>query len=127
MRENASKLDFVQAVVPQVLTATNTSAAIDTAGANSVLVHIATGAIVSSGNFTPKLTECATSGGTYTDVAAVDLAANELPAVLAASSEYKVAYIGNKQFIKTVLTLNSGTSIAASVVVIKGHLSRQPA
>lgn len=125
MRDLYSRLGFVQAVVPQVLTATNTSAAIDITGFGSAVVHISTGAIVTAGNFTPKLTECATSGGTYTDVAAVDLIGS-FPSALAASTSYKVGYIGNKMFLKTVLTLNSGTSIAAAVTIVEANAQRQP-
>ena len=55
MRDIAHNLGVVQALVPQVLAATDTSAAIDLLGFNSAMVVINTGAIVSSGNFTAKL------------------------------------------------------------------------
>ncbi len=119
MKDIYSELGIVAAVVPATLTATNTSAAIDLQGFYGAMVIIQTGAIGGSGNFTPKLTECATSGGTYTDVAAADLNGS-FTDPLAASSVYKVGYRGNKRYIKTVLTLNSGTSIVAGVVVVKG-------
>ena len=125
MKDLHSNIGVVQAVAPAVLTATNTSAAIDLQGFNSAEVVINTGAIGSSGNFTPSLTECDTSGGTYTDVAAKDLLGS-FAAALEASKVYKVGYKGTKRFIKTVLTLNSGTSIAAGVVVIKGHPGDAP-
>lgn len=125
MRDLMNDIGFVQAVVPQVLTATNTSAAIDLLGFAAAVIRISAGAIVGAGNFTPKLQECATSGGTYTDVVAADLNGT-FPAALAASTGYKVGYIGNKRFLKTVLTLNSGTSIAASVDVVEGRASRSP-
>lgn len=119
MKDIYSELGIVAAVVPATLTATNTSAAIDLQGFDGAMVIIQTGAIGGSGNFTPKLTECATSGGTYTDVAAADLNGS-FTDPLAASSVYKIGYRGNKRYIKTVLTLNSGTSIVAGVVVVKG-------
>ena len=125
MKDLHSNVGVVAAVVPATLTATNTSAAIDLQGFNSALVMIQTGAIAGAGDFTPKLTECATSGGTYTDVAAADLNGT-FAASLAASSVYKVGYRGNKRFIKTVLTLNSGTSIVAGAVVIKGDAYNGP-
>lgn len=126
MRDFVNNFSVVAAVVPQVLTATNTSAAIDLTGFDGATVVINGGAIVSAGNFTPKLQECATSGGTYTDVAAADLI-GAFPAVLLASTVAKVGYKGGKQFLKTVLTLNSGTSIAASVEIIKGWPKSSPA
>lgn len=125
MKDIYSDFGFEAAVVPATINATNTSAAIDLQGFNSALVVINTGAIVGAGNFTPKLTECDTSGGTYTDVAAADLN-GAFPAVLAASTIYKVGYRGNKRFIKTVLTLNSGTSIVAGAIIAKGAAHLNP-
>lgn len=126
MRDLSHNLGVVQAVAPAVLTATNTSAAIDLLGFDSAMVVINTGAIVSSGNFTPKLQESdTTTGGDFTDVAAADLIGT-FPAALSAASAIKVSYIGNKRYIRTALTLNSGTSIAAGAVVIKGHASSRP-
>lgn len=125
MKDLYSNVGTEAAVVPATLIATNTSAAIDLQGYDSALVIIQTGAIAASGNFTPKLTECATSGGTYTDVAADDLNGT-FATVLAASTVYRVGYRGNKRFIKTVLTLNSGTSIVAGVVIVKGNPANVP-
>ena len=125
MRDIANNIGVVQAVVPAVLTATNTSAAIDLQGFDSAAVIINTGAIVSSGNFTAKLQESDVSGSGYTDVAAADLVGT-LPAVLLASSVVKQGYIGNRRYIRTVITLNSGTSIAASAVVVKGRAYSKP-
>lgn len=125
MRDLASNIGVVAAVAPAVLTATNTSAAIDLQGFDAAAVIINTGDIAASGNFTPKLTECDTSDGTYTDVVATDLV-GAFPSALAAASVYKVSYIGSKRYIKTVLTLNSGTSIAAGAVVVKGHATQAP-
>ena len=125
MRDLQNKISFIQAVVPQVLTATNTSAAIDIIGYGAAVVRITAGAVAGAGNFTPKLQECDTTGGTYTDVAAVDLNTT-FPTVLAQNTGYDVGYIGNKRFLKTVLTLNSGTSIAAAVDIILGKAAREP-
>lgn len=125
MRDLANNIGTVQAVAPAVLSATNTSAAIDLLGFDSAAVVINTGAIVSSGDFTAKLTECDTSGGTYTDVAAAHLVGT-FPASLEADSVVKVGYIGTKRYLKTVITKNSGTSIAAGAVIVKGHPAEAP-
>jgi hypothetical protein len=125
MKDLYSNVGIDAAVVPATLTATNTSAAIDLQGFESAMVIIQTGAIGGAGNFTPKLTECATSGGTYTDVADADLN-GIFPAVLAASSIYRVGYRGSKRFIKTVLTLNSGTNILAGAMIVKGDPANGP-
>ncbi|MBH0239127.1 hypothetical protein [Methylobrevis albus] len=126
MRDLASNISAVQVVAPAVLTATNTSAAVDLLGFNSAAVVINTGAIVSAGNFTPKLQESdTTTGGDFTDVAAAHLVGT-FPSALAAASVYRVGYVGTKRYIRTVLTLNSGTSIAAGAVVIKGNPADAP-
>lgn len=125
MRDLYNNIGVVHAVPPQVITATQTSAAIDLTAVNGAVVHVNTGAIVSSGSVTPKLQECATVGGTYTDVAAADLLGT-FPALLVTNTAIKVGYNGTKPFIKVVLTFNSGTSVAASATVITGFGNRHP-
>ena len=125
MRDIANNLGIVQAVAPAVLSASDTSPGIDLLGFNSAMVVINTGAIVSSGDFTPKLQESDAAGSGYTDVAAGDLVGT-FPASLAADSVVKVGYIGNKRYLRTVLTKNGGTSIAAGAVVVKGRAADRP-
>jgi len=125
MKDIYSDLGLAQGAVPAVLSATTTDDGIDLQGFNAALVVVATGAIVSSGDFTTKLQESDTEGSGYTDVAAADLL-GEFPASLEASSVVKVGYVGNKRYIRTVTTKNSGTSIAAAIVVVKGHASDAP-
>lgn len=126
MRDLSHNLGVVQALAPQVLAATDTSAAIDLKGFGSAAVVINTGAIVASGNFTAKLQESdTTTSGDFTDVAAANLIGT-LPAALEAASVYKQSYIGNKRYLRLVTTKNSGTSIAAGAVVIKGNAASRP-
>ncbi|MGR3494080.1 hypothetical protein [Citreimonas sp.] len=126
MRDIASNIGPVQAVAPQVLSATNTSAAIDLLGFNSAALVINTGAIVSAGDFTAKLQESdTTTAGDFTDVAAAHLV-GEFPASLAADSVVKVGYIGHKRYVRTVITKNGGTSIAAGAVIVKGNPANAP-
>jgi hypothetical protein len=126
MKDIHSGLAPVAAVAPAVLSATNTSSAIDLQGFNAALLVINTGAIVSAGDFTAKLQESdTTTSGDFTDVAAADLLGT-FPASLAADSVVKVGYRGNKRYLRTVLTKNGGTSIAAGAVLIKGHAEEAP-
>lgn len=126
MRDLANNLGIVQAVAPAVLSATNTSAAIDLLGFGSAALVINTGAIVTAGDFTPKLQESdTTTPGDFTDVAAGDLVGT-FPASLAADSVVKVGYIGNKRYVRTVLTKNGGTSIAAGAVIVKANAHTRP-
>lgn len=121
MRSIEPNIGAVQVVAPAVLSATNTSAAIDLKGFESAAIVINTGAIVSAGDFTAKLQESdTTTSGDFTDVAAEHLT-GEFPASLAADSVIKVGYIGFKRYLRTVITKNGGTSIAAGAVLIKGH------
>lgn len=124
-RDLYSNIGVSLAVSPAVLTATNTSAGIDLRGYQSATVVINTGAIAGAGNFTPKLQESDASGSGFTDVAAADLLGS-FPAALAADSAYRVGYKGNKRYLRTVITLNSGTSIAAGAVIVLGHPELAP-
>ena len=126
MRDLAHNIGVVAAVAPAVLTATNTSAALDMIGFQSAAVIVNTGAVVSAGNFTAKLQESDTeTAGDFTDVAAEHLV-GEFPDSLAADSVVKVGYIGHKRYLRTILTKNSGTSIAAGVVLVKGGALDRP-
>ena len=126
MRDLAANIGPVQAVAPAVLSATNTSNPVDLLGFNSVALVLNTGAIVSAGDFTAKLQESdTTTSGDFVDVAAADLV-GELPAALAADSVYKQGYVGNKRYIRTVITKNGGTSIAACAAIVKGHPAVAP-
>lgn len=125
MRDLANNISAVTSIVPAVLTATTTGSSVDLNGCNSAALVITTGAIAGSGNFTPKLQE-SDDNSTFTDVVAADLHGSFV-SVLAASTAYKVGYKGFKRYVRPVLTLNSGTSIAAAAVVIKGDVLKRPA
>ena len=126
MRDIAPNFGLSQAVAPAVLSATNTSAAIDLLGFNSAALVINTGAIEAAGDFTAKLQESdTTTSGDFADVGAEHLVGT-LPATLVASSLYKQGYIGNKRYVRTVITKNGGTSIAAGAVIVKGHPAEAP-
>lgn len=124
MRDLYNNLAVAQSVAPAVQTATATGTAVDLLGFNSAMIVINCGAIAGSGNFTPKLQE-SDDNSTFTDVAAGDLHGSFVSA-LAAATVYKVGYRGVKRYIRPVLTLNSGTSIAAGVTVIKGAAASKP-
>lgn len=124
MRDLVNNIGVVTSVAAAVLTATTNGTGIDTLGCNSLAVVISTGAIVGSAVFVPKLQE-SDDNATWTDVAAADLQ-GAFPAQLAATSTVKLGYKGNKRYVRPVLTLSSGTSLAAAVVAIKGDVSKRP-
>jgi len=113
------------AVAPAVLTATNTSTGIDLAGFESAAVVINTGAIDGAAVFNVTLEESDVSDSGYTAVDASEIQ-GDLPTPLEASSVYKLGYLGAKRYIRTVLTLASGTSLAVGAVVLKGNARDKP-
>jgi len=125
MKDQHNKLNAVVALAPIAVTATNTSAAIDLQGYNSCEVFISCGVITGSAVFVPSMTECATSGGTYTAVAAADLI-NTPDTALTAGACSKIGYRGNKRYVKVVNTLSSGTSAILSVLVLRGDAANLP-
>lgn len=126
MRDIVNNISTVQALAPAVLAATTTGAALDLNGFESAALVINTGAIVGSGDFTAKLQESdTTTSGDFTDVATSALQ-GAFPASLAADSVVKVGYVGFKRYVRLVVTKNSGTSIAAGALLVKGHAAQRP-
>lgn len=121
MRSLEPNISAVQMIAPAVWTGNNTAAATDLLGFESACLAINTGAIAGSGDFSIELQESDdTAGGTFTAVASEHLT-GAVPSTLEADSIYRLGYIGHRRYIRTVLTRNSGTSIALGAVLIKGH------
>lgn len=126
MRDLVNNIGVVQALAPQVLAATTTGAALDLLGFESAAIVINTGAIVGSGDYTAKIQESdTTTSGDSADVGADDLQGS-LPASLSADSVVKVGYRGFKRYLRLVVTKNSGTSIAAGALLVKGNAHQRP-
>ena len=127
MRDLANNLGVSLALSPAVQAATIKGNTIDTKGFGSLAFVVNTGAIASSGNFTITVEESATTtDGDFTAVAAADLAGSTLVNPLTADGSFKVSYIGNMRYARVVATKNSGTSIAAGAVAIKGMSANKP-
>lgn len=129
MRDLANNIGVQQALPPAVYSASESlPPVIDLLGFGSAAVVLCTGAIVGDGDFTPKLQESdegTSSPGTFEDVAADEMIGS-LPDTLAADSVVKVGYIGNKRYVRVLLTKNGGTSIALAATVIKGRANDRP-
>lgn len=102
---------------------TTTGSAIDLAGYDAGVNIVFFIGTVTDGTYTPYITECDTSGGTYTAVADDHLVkqdpssstAPEAQAVLSASNTTsKIGYVGNKRYIKVALVSASTSSGATS-------------
>src|SRR5580765_5630422 len=113
-------------------TSTQTSSAIDTQGWESLAVAFVVG-VWTSGTFTPKLTECATSGGTYTDVDVTQVEwwingvaqGAVVPVVSSAATDQVVIVagysLGTKRFVKAVATGATTPSAILGMVAIQSH------
>ena len=121
MKDTYSDFSVAASILPAVQSATASGTAVDLQGYNSALLVINTGAIASSGLYDIKLQESdTTTDGDFADVAAADLLGS-LPAGLAADTVYRQGYVGNKRYVRAVITKQSGTSIAAGAVIVRGH------
>jgi hypothetical protein len=130
-RTQVEELSVSQIIVNAVKTATATSSAVNLAGfdAATIIFDIGNSADTLSGSvyWTLSLTECDTSGGTYTAVAAADILgwAGAATYVIDAPAEdtlaVKVGYAGGKQYVKAVATAtgthSTGTPIGAVAVL----------
>lgn len=126
MKDFISGIGLLASLVPAVVAATAKGTHADLQGFNSATLIVNTGAIAGDGLYDIRLQESdTTTDGDFTDVAAGDLIGT-LPAALAASSVYKQGYKGIKRYIRAVITKQSGTSIAAGAVILRGHPNDAP-
>lgn len=115
-----NNIKVVNAVNSASLTGdSNESAAIDTAGFESVTV-IAQMSVFNSGAGKISIFECDTSNGSFTAVAESDLI-NAPESMAATGAVSKVGYRGHKQFIKVKIVKDSTISATVGAVVILGN------
>lgn len=115
-----NNIKVVNAVNSDALTDDSSeSAAIDTAGFESVTV-IAQMSAFTSGAGKISISECDTSNGSFTAVAESDLI-NVPESMTAAGAVSKVGYRGHKQFIKVKIAKDSAISATVGAVVILGN------
>lgn len=120
-----SDIDVVNAVNSAALSNDSAdSAAIDTAGYESVTV-VAQMAEYTSGGAKITLTECDTSNGTFTAVAAEDLIGSAVT-MNKAGAVAKLGYRGHKQFLKVKISKVSSISATVGALVILGHPKHKP-
>jgi len=126
MKDMYSDVSVVQTLAPVAQTATLAGDVVDLQGFNSATLIVNTGAIASAGLYDVRLQESVTvTSEDFTDVAAADLL-GALPAGLAAASVYKQGYVGNKRYVRALITKQSGTSIVAGAMVVRGHPANAP-
>lgn len=128
MKDLKNNIDPKLALIPVAHAATKAdSAIIDLQGANSATLIIDTGAIAGAGDYTVSLRHGDASDLSGDAAATGTDLLGTLPASLAADSVYCVGYVGGKRYVRVVITKNSGTSIVAGAVIVRGHLNNAPA
>ncbi|MFJ1293241.1 hypothetical protein [Paracoccus yeei] len=123
MRDLYSNIAAFQALAPAVQAAAAQGPAIDLLGAGRVAFVVNTGEVAGSGSFGVTLQESDTGTSGWSNVAADEMDSSA-PAVLAASSVYRLGYRGYKRFVRLSLTRASGTSIAAGATAIISPYSK---
>lgn len=95
-------------------TGTVTSTALDVTGFDYATINLHYGATAPAPT-SYKLTECATSGGTYTDVAAADFIDDG--GTHAVSTTRRLAYVGKQPFVKAVVVQSASTILTISATL----------
>ncbi len=122
-KDIASNSVFKQSIIPAATRVGSTTGnAVGVAGYESVTICVMTGA-ATDGTGTWSLTECATSGGTYTAVAAADVIGTPLATTSAHPNiGCQCGYRGIQPFIKVVCTMaGASTGQVYSAGVLLSH------
>jgi hypothetical protein len=129
MKDLKNNLSVSQSLLPAEQTAAANGASADLQGFNSACVIIDAGA---SGGTTPDFTfeiQESDDDTTFTAVAAVDLQGAE-PQITSANDNdiYRVGYIGNKRYIRAVISAVTGSSptLLCSASIIRSHAEQAP-
>jgi hypothetical protein len=127
MRDFAHSVGAVHSLAPAPRTATANGTGVDLLGYGAAAVLATVGAWT-DGTHTLKLQE-SSDNSTWTDVAAIDLAGAFTPVSSAAgqNASQKVSYIGNRRYIRAVLTVAGATTGAVvGVLVLRGRAAVSP-
>lgn len=92
---------------PVAKTASFTSGNLDMQDVTSNKIDITVG-VITDGTHTPTLYECATSGGTFTAVAAGDMVGSL--AALASNTNQQVSYIGKLEFVQVQMVISGAST-----------------
>ncbi|MFO1138356.1 MAG: hypothetical protein U1E41_04680 [Paracoccus sp. (in: a-proteobacteria)] len=125
MRDLFNNIGTTLALAPAVQAAAVNGPAIDLLGVGHITFAVITGAIAGDGDFGLNLQESDDGSTGWANVAAGDVQTNA-PTSLAASSAYRLGYLGEKRFVRLSLTKTGGTSIAAGAVAVLGNTLDRP-
>ena len=127
MRGNVDKLHLARAISPVSVadTTAQTSEYVDVKGYNKCTFAIAIGSVADAdATFAVTMTECDTSGGSYTAVAAADISGTLTLAGFQFDDDNevrKVGYKGSKRYVKLVITpsANASAALMSAVAVLE--------
>jgi hypothetical protein len=138
MQKSVESMQKMQTALVQTAQAAGalTSAAIDTKGMGDIVVWIPIGGVGASGTVTAKVTECDTSGGSFTDITGA-----VFPAVATATAGPQAANgLGDdavygielrqgshKRFIKVVLTVGVATMVGGVGALVQSFFPQDSA
>ncbi|PDT67814.1 hypothetical protein [Bradyrhizobium sp. C9] len=118
LRDISQNLGFAETIAPATLSATTTGNSVDTLGFESAALVISTGAIINAAAFAAKLQD-SSDGTNFADVPA-SLLVGSFPTALPANTVVKQGYLGSNRYLRAVLTLNGGTSLAVAATIVLG-------
>lgn len=126
LRDLNSCIDAVESLRPAVHTADTNGESVDLRGADSAAIVVTVGAITGTADDASIiLEESDASGSGFAAVADADILGSE-PTALDPNTAHQFGYIGTKRYIRVVFDLGTETNVAASGMVIRGHLHREP-
>lgn len=123
-------LKFVQAIAPVAIDgATATAIAVDTLGFDELALILSQG-VMDDALTALKVTECETSGGSYTDVDGADFATDATLPDAGDDGKINGVFINlqnRKRFIKVVATSGStGAGVVLSILALLARAEQQP-
>lgn len=123
MRDLYNSIGADLALAPAVQAAAVQGPAFHLKGVKALAFVVNTGAIVGAGDFGVTIQESAdgSTGWANADAAVID---TDAPATLAASSSYRLGYLGFAPYVRLSLTKAGGTSIAAGASAVSLPLDR---
>ena len=128
MRDMSHNIGPVLSLSPAARTASANGTAVDLLGFGEAAVLVTIGTWT-DGTHTPKLQESDNGNSGWTDVAAGDLIGgfSVVNSAGGGNAVQRVSYIGNKRYIRAVLTVASATNGAfAGVLVVRGNPASAP-
>lgn len=126
MRDLYSNISALPALPSASRSAADTGASIDLLGARRVVFVVNTGTVTGDGDFGVTIQE-SDDGATGWTAAPEEHVQTDAPATLAATSVYRLGYLGWKRHVRLSLTKAGGTSVQIGAVAVLSPLTRPAA